>query len=660
LKNSLSSIRVRNLSFKYSHEKIIFNNVSFLISPGEKVAIMGQNGSGKSTLCRLFTKQIDDYQGDIFIPENVKIAYAEQVMPQKYLRFSIKEYLLSAKGLAGVLHKYFLLLDLFALDKSLEDVKKIDFKANSLDELLRKFDDFNKSWKLPELQVSEENAVELMLKLEDGESDLNKDSLNQALKFLKACPDAETSLNLDAFLEGFKIYYTYLQEKTYLQNYAKKYFWKEMMDLLTVLQEEYENACGFELEDELRKVIELFGLEKLDDSMSLELLSGGQKARLLMAYAILQNPDILILDEPTNNLDQVSLARLTDYVKNFSKTLLVISHNHKFLEKFVDKVLYIDIFQQTVREFYGSYENCQRLIKEQIKKEKKEELRINKEIKVKKEIYAKRSQQAKIYDSAGLARTAKIMKKNIIKLEEQKKDILKEDRKILPFLISCNVIDDSLGAIDYINRWDGEKTEKISFNYQIGKSQMVLINGPNGCGKSYFLKECIAYLKAKNYEGTEVLPEKIMHNEEVLEVSDNFFKRIEKEVWFSSAAKIGYYSQDFTTLNFSHTVQASMEEIHPFKYQEMRSILAKFLFEENQLEQLVGDLSEGQKALLSWARLVFLQPNFLILDEPTNHLNFRHLPIIQNALKKYRGTVILVCHDREFVNELPIAKNLIL
>ena len=656
MSKKLSSIRVSNLSFQYNLEKQVLDDVSFLVSPQEKVAIMGQNGAGKSTLCQIFIGELNDYDGEVSIPVGVQIAYASQVMDKQYLHWTMQDFLLDAKGLRESLKQYFLLLELLAFDKSFDGVA-LQGREKKLDDHIKQFAEFLESYDLPELQVSEECAVELMCEIECME-DLDELFQQQALKFLRKCPSAEMTLNLDEFLKRFEIYFDFLTKKSELQKYAKETFSVEMMELLGDLQEQYDHVGGYEIDEQVREVLELVGLQSLDKNLRIELFSGGQKSRLIMAQAILKNPDILILDEPTNNLDVASYKRLKEFVKNFKGTLLVISHDADFLNSFVQKVLYIDSHTHKVREYSGTYENVKKEIEEQMDRERSERAKIDRDLKRKKEIFHKRSQQAQVYSKAtALAASAKKMKHELEDLEKKKEGGLKEDKPISSFLVNCEVLDESLMAIDYISRWNGEEEELLHFSYQVDKSNLVLIAGENGMGKSWYLKECIAYAKLIGLEGTEVLPETIYTDIALqLDKKEAFINRLEKKVWFSSNVRLGYYSQDFSTLDYNQTVQESMEHIHPYKYEEMRSTLARFSFTEKQLSQKVGELSEGQKALLSFARLVFLEPNLLILDEPTNHINFRHLPVIQDALKKYRGTVVLVCHDEEFIKDLPFAQ----
>lgn len=688
-----SSVRIRNLHFQYDIDNIIFNKVSLTISPNEKVAIMGKNGAGKSTLCQMLEGSISDYDGEISIDKHVKLAYVGQQMPEKYLHWKVQDFLFDARGLLEPLKDYFLVIELLAFDKNFEQVCLSDNEQNNLvnknwtlDECIKAFDNFLKQQELPEIHMSEECAVELMLELEEIDlSEFVEEKelfLNQSLKYLRSCPDAENSLGIKEFIEKFSVYLAFLKQKSIFQFFVKNKHMAEIIEKLGDLQELYEQRGGHKLETDISEVLTLVHLEKIDMNLPIQMLSGGQKNRLLLAHSVLKNPDILILDEPTNNLDTYAYKRLTNFVKNFKNTLIVISHDSDFLNSFVQKVLYIDSFQKNIREYSGTYDQVRQEVDQQMDRERKQEHRIQSELKKTKEVYTARSQQAQVYSgSKALARGAQQLKKKIENLEAEKITKLREDKTISRFTIPCKIIDDSLLSIDTMSYWKGGSSEDFSLNFELPKSSVVLIHGENGTGKSWYLKQAICYAKALQVPKTDIIPQDLylemgIDPKDVNEACVEALKRHQKtQIWegelqsnksmellkstaekifFTSHVHLGYYSQDFSTLEMNNTVQKEMETVHPFKYEELRSILARFLFYEEHLGKKVKDLSEGQKALLSWAKLSFLSPNVLFLDEPTNHIHFKHLPIIQETLRNYHGTIVLVCHDKQFVDSLPM------
>jgi ATP-binding cassette subfamily F protein 3 len=221
---------------------------------------------------------------------------------------------------------------------------------------------------------------------------------------------------------------------------------------------------------------------------------------------------------------------------------------------------------------------------------------------------------------------AKRMREKAEELEESKVDIRREDKTIRPFTIPTQ--SDLLGDILKITAFStmSPKTHKLlsrKTNITLRRNQHLLLRGPNGIGKSTLL-ESIA-------------------------------KGESKGVTIMSGVKVGYYRQDFSTLNFEDTVHDSLLSVMDKHIEEvMRSTAAGFLINGEMIKSKIGSLSEGQKGLVAFARLVLQKPGLLILDEPTNHINFRHIPIIAEALDKYGGAMILVSHVPDFVSKIRI------
>ena len=223
---------------------------------------------------------------------------------------------------------------------------------------------------------------------------------------------------------------------------------------------------------------------------------------------------------------------------------------------------------------------------------------------------------------------AKKMRTKAEELEEAKVDTRKEDKAIRPFIIPAQ--EELYGEIVHISAFKTIKNYKAKehkINIELKRGQHLLLKGPNGIGKSTLL-ELIAKDEA---EGTKIAPH----------------------------VKIGYYRQDFSTLNFEDTVYESLFRVaEDHSDENMRKIAAGFLITGDVMNTKVGHLSEGQKGLVAFARLVLQKPGLLILDEPTNHINFRHIPIIAEALNKYEGAMIIVSHLPEFIGKIRIDETL--
>ncbi|MBI5139394.1 ABC-F family ATP-binding cassette domain-containing protein [Candidatus Nomurabacteria bacterium] len=380
--------------------------------------------------------------------------------------------------------------------------------------------------------------------------------------------------------------------------------------------------------DDVLEVVNLKGHEKVHDRI-VRTFSGGQQARLLLASALIQEPDILLLDEPTNNLDKAGIAHLTDFLVQYKKTVIVISHDSNFLNAFSNGVLYLDIYTRKVEQYMGNYNNVLKDITARVEKENMKNAQLQKEIQAKKD-------QANefAYKGGRLRLVAKRMREKAEELEEEIVDVRKEDKTIRPFTIPCQPdLQGEIVNISSLSVMDPKKHKIVTrkANISLKKKMHLLLSGPNGIGKSTLL-ESLAKGTAKGAKIREGI-------------------------------RVGYYRQDFSTLNFEDTVRDSLAKVlkevtGKIDEEYMRSVAASFLITQDVINTKIGDLSEGQKGLVAFARLVLERPGLLILDEPTNHINFRHLPVIARALDQYEGAMILVSHVPDFVEQIRIDEKL--
>ena len=376
--------------------------------------------------------------------------------------------------------------------------------------------------------------------------------------------------------------------------------------------------------DEVLEVVNLKGHEKVHDRL-VKSFSGGQQARLLLASALIQKPDLLLLDEPTNNLDKGGIEHLTKFLKEYPKTCIVISHDADFLNSFTHGVLYLDIFTHKIEQYVGDYLDVVKQITVRLEKENRKNAQLAKLIQEKKD-------QANVFANKGgqMRVVAKRMREKAEELEEEIVEVRKEDRTIRSFTIPSQpeLIGEvlrltSVKVLQHGKNHGPLKPVTRKVNVSLKKNNHLLLLGPNGIGKSTLL-EAIAKGEAT---GASV----------------------------GAGVKIGYYRQDFSTLNFEDTVHDSLSAVMDRQTEEhLRSVAAGFLITGDLMYNRIKSLSEGQKGLVAFARLVLEKPGLLILDEPTNHINFRHLPVIAEALNKYEGAMILVSHVPEFVAKIRI------
>jgi len=372
------------------------------------------------------------------------------------------------------------------------------------------------------------------------------------------------------------------------------------------------------LKSNISKILEVVNLSIPTDRIVGE-LSGGQQARILLAAALIQNPDILLLDEPTNNLDQAGIDHLIQFLIMYPKTVIVISHDANFLNCFTDGVIYLDAFTKKLETYVGDYYSVVEEIKNRIERERKKNAQLEKHIQDRKD-------KVNFFSNKGgkMRKLAKKLREETDEMEDEKVDVRRDDKTIRDFTIPAQDIYGNIVTISSVKVIKNHKPETKKVNKILTRRSRLLISGPNGIGKSTLLRSLIQ----NSHEGVKIL----------------------------DGVRIGYYSQDFATLDFEQTVFDSLSSvrIEGTDEQRMRSIAAGFLITGDLMPRKVGHLSEGQKGLLSFAKLVLMQPGLLVLDEPTNHINFRHIPIIAKAINEYDGALILISHMEEFVSEIHV------
>jgi ATP-binding cassette subfamily F protein 3 len=402
----------------------------------------------------------------------------------------------------------------------------------------------------------------------------------------------------------------------------------------------YLNDNDSGLDGRINKVLQMVNLTAPLDREVCS-FSGGQQARLLLAAALINNPDILILDEPTNNLDFEGINDLTQFIQEYNNTCMVISHDEQFLNSFSDSVLYLDCYSKKIEQYDGDYHSVKKEISRRISKEMAENSR-------KEKLANEKKAQANVFANkgGGMRSVAKKLRTEAENLNESIVDVKREDKSLRSFIIPMQATTELQGASTCMMELTGIKAPPAPYEphstsirslklgpVTIHKGFRLRLVGPNGCGKTTVLRS----LLDSRYQS------------KVCKIRD-------------SNLRIGYYSQDFSELDASKTVietlyAASMDRNHNEQY--IRHVAANFFLTGSEMmKQKVGTLSEGQKALLAFASLVLMEPGLLILDEPTNHINFRHLPAIAKALASFEGGMIVVSHDKDFVSKVKVHKEL--
>ncbi len=382
----------------------------------------------------------------------------------------------------------------------------------------------------------------------------------------------------------------------------------------------------YDIDPKIDEVLEVVNLHAPHDRI-IKSFSGGQQARLLLAAALIQSPDLLLLDEPTNNLDKAGISHLTDFLIKYKKTVIVISHDADFLNSFTHGVLYLDVHTKKVEQYVGDYFDVMKDISARIEKENRKNALLAKEIQENKD-------KANFFANKGgqMRMVAKRMREKVEAFEEAKVEVRKEDKAIRSFRIPFQ--EGLIGDILVINSFVTIKNHKPVERKQkivLRRNMHLLLKGPNGIGKSTLLESLAAGPDASADWG------------------------VKAKATITKGVRVGYYRQDFSNLDFDKTVFQELCSVvdRPIE-QDIRSVAAGFLISGELIHTKIGDLSEGQKGLVAFVRLVLLKPGLLILDEPTNHINFRHLPVIAKALSEFEGPMIVVSHVPEFVAQIRI------
>lgn len=395
----------------------------------------------------------------------------------------------------------------------------------------------------------------------------------------------------------------------------------EPEDLMLTVQGFLRNSLEknrWEGEVVFREILDVVHLQVPMNKLVRE-LSGGQRARLLVAGALVKKPDILLLDEPTNNLDAEGTLRLGSFLQNYKKTCLVISHDADFLSSFVQGTLYLDSRTHVVEYYKGTYLDTVKSLTIRIEKENKKNAQLQKNIRDKQE-------KANFFAHKGgsMRKVAKKLKKQVEELREEIVDVRKDDTPIKDFVFpNQKDVRGNLICLTSMSVFRNKKVVTRPVDVPLRAGDRLLVSGPNGIGKTSFLNTI--------FNGGNSVHAKNL--------------------------KIGYYKQDFSVLKLEETVfEMLFRVMDEHNEPKLRSVAANFQITASFLHKRIYQLSEGQKGLVMLACLVLQEPGVLLLDEPTNHINFRHLPVLANALNEYGGALVLVSHMQDFVNKIHINK----
>lgn len=447
---------------------------------------------------------------------------------------------------------------------------------------------------------------------------------NSTIGYLEQIPDYPKHFKvIDVLKTAFQVQYEINKELKIIEVQMGSLTGNELDRVLrkySELNELYLAKGGYEIEEKMSKVCT--GLKFEEESLDREFmtLSGGEKTIVMLGKILLENHEILLLDEPSNHLDVTSIEWLENYLKSYSGTVLIISHDRYFLDRVVTKIVEIEEGETSL--YNGNYSyyviEKQRRIFEEFEAYKDQQ----KKIKAMEKAIKKLREWAVQGDNEKFFKRAESMQKRLDKVERVDKPLINQAKIKLDFAKSDRSGTDVV-SLKGICKGFEDKGVLEDLYLEVRNRESTALLGSNGSGKSTVIKIILG----------QVIPDK-------------------GEVKLGSNIKIGYLPQNITFDNEDLTVLDVFREEITISEGEARGILARFLFYGERVFKKVKNLSGGEKSRLKLCKLIQNDINLLILDEPTNHLDIDSREMLEEALIIFEGTILFISHDRFFINKL--------
>ena len=388
------------------------------------------------------------------------------------------------------------------------------------------------------------------------------------------------------------------------------------LESYTSLSHQFEIDGGLTYKSEINGVLKGLGFTEDDYDRNISSLSGGQKTRVYLSKILLSSPDIILLDEPTNHLDLNSIVWLEQFLSNYKGAVVIISHDRYFLDKIVTKV--VDIENTVCSVYSGNFSEYSKKKALRREAELKAYMNQQREIQHQEAVIDKLKQ----FNREKSIKRAESREKKLDKIELLDKPINLNDEMRINLTPSHESGKDVL-IVENLSKSFDDNHLFSNLNFNIRRGEKVGILGNNGTGKTTLLK-----------------------------IINDIITADQGKIQLGANVTIGYYDQEQHILKMDNTIFDEISDARPeMTNTQIRNLLAAFLFTGDDVYKLISELSGGERARVSLAKLMLSNANFLILDEPTNHLDIVSKEILENAINNYSGTVLYVSHDRYFINK---------
>ncbi|GAB3796241.1 ribosomal protection-like ABC-F family protein [Virgibacillus kimchii] len=447
-----------------------------------------------------------------------------------------------------------------------------------------------------------------------------------SVELLEQQPNTNAEKNVESILyevfasiEELKIKMSELEQEMAVETNSDRL--SRIMEKYGLVQETFQQEGGYEMDAQVRRIMSGLHIEKLAKK-EWQQLSGGERTKIGLAKLLLAKPDLLLLDEPTNHLDLPAIEWLTNFIRQYDGTVIIVSHDRYFLDETATSILEMD--QGELIKYHTNYTGYVKEREERLLREFQQYEDQQKKIKKMKETIKRLKEWANQASppNDGLHRRAKSMEKALARIEVKKRPVMDQKKIGLDFKTNKRSGNDVV-IMEAVSKSFGDRPLFSGLDMHVQFQERIAIVGENGIGKSTLLNMLLGAEEADS-----------------------------GEIKLGSNLSVGFLTQHMAEIDEDCSILEAFRKEVPVTEGEARHILAKFLFYGKTVFQKVGSMSGGEKMRLRLAQLVYQNHNLLILDEPTNHLDIESKEVLEDALEQFNGTVLAVSHDRYFLDKI--------